>query len=190
MTSTPSAQTLVRQTFARLECEHIAALLKSPEEVPAVVASFLELGAARNGWLVHGSRPGEADADRERLTDAGLAVADLMRRGQLEIMELDLTLAPDEWVRPWASLLRERMKAGFDALWFARFPIAADDEEIEGVMPFEDAWMRCFQGHRVVTLCPYILGGVATQASDTNQRDVVAVHDRLLDVHSGWASAG
>ena len=189
MTSDSPAPSVVQRSLARLDCEHVAALLKSAEEVPPVVASFLELGAARNGWLVHGSRPGQSDEDRARLTEAGLDVAGLMRRGQLEIMELDLTLSPDEWVRPWASLLRARMAAGFDALWFARFPIGPDGEEIAGVLPFEDAWMRCFAGHRVVTLCPYVLGGPGVQSGAPHPQAVAAVHDRLLDADRGWLSA-
>lgn len=178
------------QPFVRLECEHIAALLKSTEEVPPVVASFLGLGAARNGWLVHGSLPGEADLDRERLANAGLDVRGLTTRGQLEIMELDLSLAPDEWARPWSLLLEERLEAGFDALWFTRFPVGPDDGEIAAVLPFEEAWMRSFRGRPVVTLCPYIFGGLSGDARASRLQEVASVHDRIVDLEAATTSGG
>lgn len=168
----------------RVECEHIAALLKTPEEVPPVVACFLGLGAVRNGWLVHGSLPGRADVDRASLTNAGLDVAALTTRGQLEIMELDLTLSPEDWVRPWSTMLDERLDAGFDALWFARFPVGPDESEIADVLPFEDAWMRSFSGRPVVTLCPYIAGGMSVETRAARANDVASVHDRLVDLRA------
>ncbi len=170
----------MEETFSRLECEHVAALLKSPEQLPPVLASFLELGAARNGFLVHGSLPGEAGVDRVRLEKAGLDVSGLTEHGQLEIMDLDLTLAPEEWVRPWSRLLDERMEAGFDALWFTRFPVGANEGEIAAVLPFEEAWMRCFSGRRVVTLCPYIYTGMSSDARTARLSEIAAVHDRVV----------
>ncbi|MDP8905524.1 MAG: MEDS domain-containing protein [Chloroflexota bacterium] len=185
----PGARAVLTRTLTRLECEHIAALLKSVAEVPPVVASFLEVGAARNGWLVHGSLPGQADADRALLAAAGLDVVGLTARGQLEIMELDLTVAPADWVQPWSVLLDERLEAGFDALWFARFPIGPDESEIAAVLPFEDAWMRCFQGRRVVTLCPYIVGGIDAQRATSQLPHVASFHDRVVDLAGGAPSS-
>lgn len=178
----------VARTFARLDCEHIAALLKSTAEVPPVVASFLGLGAARNGWLVHGSLPGQADVDRENLTEAGLDVVGLTAKGQLEIMELNLTLAPDRWVRPWSLRLDQRMAEGFDALWFARFPVDANEGEIADVLPFEEAWLRCFAGRRVVTLCPYIVGDMAADMRRAQLDDISSVHDRVVAVGAAVSS--
>lgn len=70
-------------------CPHLAVLLKSHDELPAVLASFYALGAKRNGWLAHRSLPGESDLDRERLSKAGLQVAELEEEGRMEIMEID-----------------------------------------------------------------------------------------------------
>jgi hypothetical protein len=177
---TPPA-TQVDHVFQRAECEHVAALLKSAEELPPVLASFLSLGAARNGWLVHGSLPAQASADEIGLARAGLDVPGLTARGQLEIMELDLTVTPEEWVQPWSEMLEDRMDAGFDGLWFTRFPVYGNDAEIAGVLPFEEAWMGCFKGRRVVTLCPYILTGLSPDTRAAHRQDIGLVHDRVVD---------
>jgi hypothetical protein len=172
----------VESTFRRAECEHVAALLKSLEELPGLQASFLSLGAARNGWLVHGSLPGHASSDAQRLAQAGLDVRGLMARGQLEIMELDLTATPDEWVRPWSAMLDERLEAGFDALWFTRFPVFENNAEIAGIVPFEEAWMRCFKGRSVVTLCPYVLSSLSADLRELRYGDIARAHDRVVDL--------
>jgi hypothetical protein len=180
----PSSNTLERTiepALARNECEHMAALVRSAGDLPPLLASFFRLGASRNGWLVHGSLPGEADADRSRLSDAGLDVASLEATGQLSVLELDLTASPDEWVKPWSALLEERLGSGYDALWFARFPIGPTDNDVAGVLPFEGAWMDCFRGRRVVTLCPYIVGGLDEDARRDHAERVAAVHDQVLD---------
>ena len=164
------------------DCEHMAALLKSVDDLPPLLTSFYQLGATRNGWLVHGSLPGEAPADRERLRRAGLDVDRLETTGQLSVLELDLELTPEDWVRPWSELLDERLGGGFDALWFARFPIGPTDDEVSDVLPFEEAWTRCFAGRRVFTLCPYIVGGLAKHVRTATVDRVGTVHDRVIDM--------
>ena len=173
---------LIEPSIARGDCEHMAALLKSEDELPPLLASFFRLGASRNGWLAHGSLPDEAERDRQRLTAAGLDVAGLEARGQLAILELDLSVSPDEWVKPWSSTLDERLSSGFDALWFARFPIGPTDADVASVLPFEGAWMRCFEGRRVVTLCPYIVGGLGDEGRVEHAQRVGRVHDRVLEL--------
>jgi hypothetical protein len=184
-----SPVTQVEHVFRRADCEHVAALLKSAEELPPVIASFLSLGAARNGWLVHGSLPGQASADEILLAGAGLDVPGLTARGQLEIMELDLSVTPEEWVQPWSEMLEDRIDAGFDALWFTRFPVYGNDEEIAGVLPFEEAWMGCFKGRRVVTLCPYILTGLSPDTRAGYRQGIGSVHDRVVDLEGAVSSA-
>lgn len=147
-----------------------------------MLAGFLSLGAARNGWLVHGSLPGQAGADARRLVEAGLDVSGLMANGQLEIMALDLTVTPQEWVVPWSAMLDERLAAGFDALWFTRFPVQGDDDDIVAILPFEEAWMECFRGRRVVTLCPYIVTGLSPEARAARRDDIGRAHDRIIDL--------
>ena len=173
---------LIEPALARGECEHMAALIKSEEELPPLLASFFRLGALRNGWLVFGSLPGEAERDRDRVAAAGLDVAALEARDQLAILELDLSVSPDEWVKPWSSMLDERLGSGFEALWFARFPIRPTDADVAGVLPFEGAWMRCFEGRPVVTLCPYIVGGLGDEERVEHAQRVGRVHDRVLEL--------
>jgi hypothetical protein len=175
----------IAPAFARRECEHIAAIIKSADELPALLATFYALGAARNGWLVHGSLPDEAATDRERLGGAGVDVACLEATGQLAVLELDLSLTPEEWVAPWSVRLDERLAAGYDALWFSRFPIGPTDRDVAGVLPYEAAWMECFRGRRVVTLCPYISGGIDDRTEPARLERVAGVHDRLLDLTAG-----
>jgi hypothetical protein len=174
----------------RGECEHVAALLDSIDDVPPLVASFFKLGAARNGWLVHGSWPGAAADDRAKLTAAGLDVDDLENRGQLAVLELDLSVTPEEWVKPWSAQLDERLRTGFDALWFARFPIGPEESEVSDVLPFEAAWMSSFGGRPVVTLCPYIVAGLDEQQLAERRSRVSAVHDRVIDNFSALSTGG
>jgi hypothetical protein len=170
----------LERAVQREECEHMAVLLDSVDELPDLLASFYHLGENRNGWLVHGSLPGHAAADREALVRSGLEVDRLEAEGRLAILELDLTVTPEEFVAPWARMLDERMSEGFDALWFARFPIGPTDDDVNGVVPFEDAWMRCFVGRRVVTLCPYIIGDVDRAGLERRRRQIAEVHDLVI----------
>jgi hypothetical protein len=169
------------KTVPARECEHMAALIKSAADLPPLLVSFFRLGAARNGWLVHGSLAGEVEADRSRLAEAGLDIEALEAAGQLAILELDLTVSPEEWVDPWSTRLDEKLASGFDALWFTRFPIDPTEDAVSEVLPFEAAWMDRFHGRRVVTLCPYITGGLTGARRASHAARVAAVHDRILD---------
>ena len=180
MTATDLADVMV-PALKRGDCEHTAILLQSVNELPPVLASFYSLGASRNGWLVHGSLPGEAHADRRRMTEAGLDVSGLESSGRMAVIELDLTMSPDEWVKPWSELLREKLSSGFDAMWFARFSIGPTNTEVHDVLPFEAAWTSCFRGRRVVTLCPYIVGGMSDDQRVSHHREVKGVHDQVYE---------
>ena len=173
--------------LAGRDCPHIAALIQSFEDLPGVLASFYALGAARNGWLVQGSLPGMVEDDRRMLIAAGVDVQGLEAAGQLSIVELDLTLAPELWVDGWSGVLMEQLRAGFEAVWFSRFPIGPSDEEIAAVLPFEQAWMSRFRGRPMVTLCPYILGG--SRAPLPRMADVARVHDHVV-THAFPADGG
>lgn len=179
--STTTLAAAIEPALERGNCEHTAVLLRSVEDLPPVLASFYSLGASRNGWLVHGSLPGQADADQRRMTQAGLDVAGLEAAGRLAVIELDLSVSPDEWVQPWAALLENKLASGFDAMWFARFPIGPTEDEVSDVLPFEAAWTRCFRGRRVVTLCPYIVGGLEGDRRVRHRHHVLTVHDQIYD---------
>ena len=172
---------VVEPAVNRGDCEHTAVLLTSAEALPPLLASFFNFGASRNGWLVHGSLPGEADDDRSRMTGAGLDVAALESAGRLAVAELDLTVSPQEWVGHWSELLDAKLGSGFDAMWFARFPIGPTDDDVAGVLPFEAAWMDRFHDRRVVTLCPYIVVGLGEHRRAEHRREVGSVHDRIFE---------
>ena len=176
--------TRLRERLDGPDCPHVAALIQSRDDLPRVLCSFFALGAARNGWLVHGSLPGEVDDDRRRLAEAGLDVDRLGRTGQLSIIELDLTLEPEEWVGEWSDLLEARLNAGFAAVWFARFPVGATDSEVQAVLPFEEAWMERFRDRPMVTLCPYIVPAMKKRESPGRAHSFAAVHDDVLDLRT------
>ena len=168
------------ERLAGRDCPHIAALIESAEALPAVLVSFHTLGTSRNGWMVQGCLPGMAADDRQKLIAAGLDVAGLEGAGRLGIIELDLSLEPDVWVDGWSQVLNDRLDGGFDAVWFARFPIGPTDDEIAAVLPFEHAWMDRFRDRRMVTLCPYIVGDRGSRPLLAHERALV--HDEVADL--------
>ena len=166
------------------ECPHVEALIQSRDDLPRVLCSFFALGAARNGWLAQGTLPGEVEDYRRRLAEAGLEVDRLEATGQLAIVELDLTLEPEAWVDEWSHTLDARLRAGFVAVWFARFPVGATDSEVHDVLPFEEAWMERFRDRPMVTLCPYIVPALKKRESPGQTRSFAAVHDEVLDLRT------
>ena len=69
-------------------CPHMAVVLRSGRELPAVLVSFYALGARRRGWVVHHAVPTQCDRDRERLTAAGLDVAGLEAAGEPRLLRV------------------------------------------------------------------------------------------------------
>ncbi|HVL52987.1 MAG TPA: MEDS domain-containing protein [Vitreimonas sp.] len=174
----------LRERLDGHDCPHLAALLQSRDDLPRVLCSFFALGAARNGWLVQGTLPGEAEGDRRRLAEAGLDVDRLERTAQLSIVELDLTLDPEAWVDEWSVTLDARLDAGFAAVWFARFPVGAKESEVQAVLPFEEAWMERFRDRPMVTLCPYIVPALKQRQNPAQAYSFAAVHDDVLDLRT------
>jgi hypothetical protein len=179
----------VGRTFPTLEsaesCPHMAALIKSVDELPQVLARFYRLGASRNGWLAYTARPGESATDRARLAEAGLDVDGLEASGRFIMAEIDLTLQPADWIAPWMEQLTSAVQGGFDAMWFARFPIAPGQADVTGVRPFEAMWMARFSGQKVVTLCPYVVSGLDEAGLRRRITEVGQVHDEVHIVADG-----
>ena len=162
------------------DCPHLAVLLKSESELPAVLASFYALGASRGGWLVHRALPGQADHDRHMLAAAGLDVDGLLRDERLAIAELDPAQPPDEYGRSWERALEEALGRGFQALWYSRFAVGSDLAGYDTVLDYDRAWASCFRGRPVITLCPFVVG----------ELDAAATLDRfatLAEFHDGVA---
>jgi hypothetical protein len=135
-------------------------LLSTVEEVAPTLASFYALGAKRNGWLFHRSLRGGADADREALATAGLDVAALERDGQMVFREIDLDITVSDYVHAWEPELEAALERGFDAAWWARFPIGPDAAIIDRSVEYDRAWDEHFHDRPCVSLCLYIVGDV------------------------------
>src|SRR3954454_24479218 len=105
----------------------MAILLDSFDDVPPALASFYALGLRRNGWLFHRALPGQADADRAALTDAGLPVARLESEGRFEVWEQPISDPPETWPDPLIPVVEQKVADGFDAVWWSRFPVGPDD---------------------------------------------------------------
>jgi MEDS: MEthanogen/methylotroph, DcmR Sensory domain len=161
-------------------CPHLAVLLKSYDELPAVLASFYALGAKRNGWLAHRSLPGESDLDRDRLSNAGLNVAELEAEERLAIMEIDPEGPAEGSTEVLERALDEALERGFAATWYSRFAVGPDESAYSAFRPFEDAWERAFSGQRVVTLCPFVVGEIDARAALEQMDWLANMHDSVL----------
>ena len=158
-------------------CPHVAMLLSSTVQVAPTLASFYALGAKRNGWLFHRSLRGRADADREALTDAGLDVAALEADGRMVFREIDFTISVSDYVHAWEPELEAALAGGFDAAWWARFPIGPDAAIIERSVEYDRAWDEHFHDRPCVSLCLYIVGDLER---DHRAAQIALTHDTVL----------
>jgi hypothetical protein len=152
-------------------------LLSHPQEVAPTLASFYALGAKRNGWLFHRTIAGRADDDRAALTEAGLDVQRLEAEGRMVVTEVDLDITVHEWVHGWEPELEAALARGFDAAWWARFPIGPDAEIIERSVEYDAAWDAHFRDRPCVSLCLFIVGDVER---DHRAAQLAETHDTVL----------
>jgi hypothetical protein len=167
----------LESAFAGGTCPHVAMLLSSTEEVAPTLASFYALGAKRNGWLFHRSLAGHADADRASLAAAGLDVAALEAEGRMVFREIDLNITIEDYVHAWEPELEAALARGFDAAWWARFPIGPDAEILERSVEYDRAWDEHFRDRPCVSLCLYIVGDVER---DSRMAQLALTHDTVL----------
>jgi hypothetical protein len=161
-------------------CPHLAMLLASYDQVAPALASFYGLGAKRNGWMFHRSLPGRGTEDRGALSAAGLDVAGLEANGRLSVDELPLDDPPRTWTRPWLRVLDERLAEGFDAAWWAPFPIGPEPVPFEHALAYDRVLEESFHGRPAVTLCLYVVGSVEESIGDGRFASLAGVHDALL----------
>lgn len=164
-------------TFAPGACPHVAMLLSSPEEVAPTLASFYALGAKRNGWLCHRSVAGRTDCDRAALIEAGLDVEALEAEGRMVFTEIDVGISVDDWVHAWEPEMEAALARGFDAAWWARFPIGPDADIIERSVEYDQAWDEHFHGKPCVSLCIFIVRDVER---DRRAAQLALTHDSVL----------
>jgi len=155
-------------------------LLSRPEEVAPTLASFYALGAKRNGWLVHRSIAGRADCDRAALIAAGLDVEALEAEGRMAFSEIELGISVHDWVHAWEPELEAALARGFDAAWWARFPIGPDEEIIARSVDYDRAWDERFGGRPCVSLCLFIVGDLEAPAEQTHVERLAQTHDAVL----------
>jgi MEDS: MEthanogen/methylotroph, DcmR Sensory domain len=158
-------------------CPHMAVVLRSPRELPAILVPFYELAVSRGGWAVHQALPGALERDRQRLAGRGLDVARLEGDGRMELSEFDPAESPADAAERYAGRLEEALARGLQALWYSRFPIGPGAEEFESATAYDRAWDARLRGHPVVTLCPYVLAGDAEARIDHLAR----FHDAIFD---------
>ena len=139
-------------------CPHVAVLLRSEEDFAPVVASFYTLGAKRGGWLVH--RSVEPRRDREALTGAGLDVPALEAERRLALEQIRPSEPPDQLPRRLDAAFDEALTRGLSALWSSHTPVRPDSESFDHAMKVERAWEEHFRNRPVITLCPYVVGGL------------------------------
>jgi hypothetical protein len=161
-------------------CPHLAMLLRRRDEVAPTLASFYALGAQRNGWLFHRSIAGETAADRQALTEAGLDVAALEAAGRMKFGEITLDITPEQWVDFWTPELEAALDRGFDAAWWARFPIGPDEEIIARSVEYDRLWDERFHGRPCVSLCLFIVGDLEAPAERTQVERLAQTHDAVL----------
>jgi hypothetical protein len=159
-------------------CPHMAVVLRTARELPAVLGSFYALGASRHGWVVHHALPGACDRDRERLSAGGLDVAALEADGSLVLFEFDATESPEQAAERFEPLLAAALQRGHSALWYSRFPIGPGANDFTSATAYDRAWDARFRGRPVITLCPYVLAG---DAADERINHLSGWHDAILD---------
>jgi hypothetical protein len=158
-------------------CPHVAMLLSTAEEVAPTLASFYALGAKRNGWLFHRSLAGRSAADRASLAAAGLDVAALQAEGRMVFREIDFGISVADYVHAWEPELEAALASGFDAAWWARFPIGPDAEIIERSVEYDRAWDDHFHDRPCVSLCLFIVGDIER---DHRAAQLALTHDTVL----------
>jgi MEDS: MEthanogen/methylotroph, DcmR Sensory domain len=159
-------------------CPHLAVFLRGPDELPAVLAAFFALGARRGGWLAHRALPGDAERERELLTEAGLDVAGLEADGRMVIVEMDFDTPVEESALPWLEALDDALARGLTGLWYGRFPVGGPQHE--AMLAVERVWHRTFRDRPVVTLCPFIVGELDGGAAIETLGRVAETHTGVL----------
>ena len=158
----------------------MGAMLRSPDELFPLLASFYALARKRDGLVVHRSLPGQVERDRERLSAAGLDVAELEHSGAMMFSEVDLAEQPEVVVAYWRTVLARALETGFSGLWFSRFALGADEHRQRDISPYEKAWDMAFRDQPVVTLCPFVLGDPDTAGERVRAQAVTHHHVRVL----------
>jgi hypothetical protein len=188
MASSDQLEGTLGHEVGRTWCPHLAMLLDSADDLHPALAAFYSLAAGRNGWLFHRSLPEHGATDRAGLARAGLDVESLEKDGRFALSQIPITEPPERWAQPWLPLIEERLRDGFDAVWWSRFPVGATGPEFEIALRYDAAWDAAMQGRRAVSLCVYIVGEPTGDAYADAAGRLAGMHDGLLHATSAGAT--
>ena len=87
---------------------------------------------------------------------------------------------PEASALRWREVLEESLANGRTALWYSRFAVGADGERYRKVLIYDRAWGECFAGRPVVTLCPYVVGGLDGAQTLERMSEVARMHEGVL----------
>jgi hypothetical protein len=161
-------------------CPHLAVFLRAAAELPELLVSFYALGVRRGGWLAHRALPAHAERERRVLTEAGLDVAALEAAGRMVIVELDFDVPAEGSTDGWTAALDAALARGCTGLWYARFPVNPGDDGYQAVLGYEREWHRAFRDRPVVTICPFITGGLDETETAAALAEVSGSHTGVL----------
>ena len=161
-------------------CPHLAMLLRRPDEVAPTLASFYALGAQRNGWLFHRSlRAGPAPTGA-RSPPPGSTWPPSRSSSAWRSARSRSTSRPRSGSASWEPELDGALARGFDAAWWARFPIGPDEEIIARSDAYDRAWDERMHGRPCVSLCLFIVGDLEAPAEQGHVDRLAEMHDGVL----------
>ena len=91
--------------------------------------------------------------------------------------EVDLSISVSDYVHGWEPELEAALAGGFDAAWWARFPIGPDAAIIDRSVEYDRAWDEHFHDRPCVSLCLYIVGDLER---DHRAAQIALTHDTVL----------
>ena len=91
--------------------------------------------------------------------------------------EIELSIGVEDYVHAWEPEMEAALARGFDAAWWARFPIGPDAEIIERSVEYDRAWDDHFHDRPCVSLCLFIVGDVER---DRRAAQLAETHDTVL----------
>jgi hypothetical protein len=134
--------------------------------------------------VFHRSLPEHEAGDRAGLERAGLDVGSLEADGRLAFSEAPVAEPPETWAEPWLPVIDERLSEGFEAVWWSRFPVGVSDPAFDLAVEYDAAWDAAMRDRRAVSLCVYIVGGAADEATGR----LGHIHDGLVHVSRAGVS--
>ena len=91
--------------------------------------------------------------------------------------EIELGISVQDWVHAWEPEMEAALARGFDAAWWARFPIGPDAEIIERSVEYDQAWDEHFHDKPVRLAVPVHRRDVER---DRRAAQLALTHDSVL----------